>query len=151
GTICSSLASPPSTVAAESAWPSASSWPNHSVLISTCRAAHHRAACLCSVCQPMFVVHRQRQSPSRPGFRRSAVFSFHFHPMTSPFVFGRRSHFGAILLLWSFSLYLPAATPSPIWRWSNPSPHGNNIVEMISTNGFAVQVCDRGQLYSSVD
>ena len=71
--------------------------------------------------------------------------------MTSPFVFGRRSHFGAILLLWSFSLYLPAATPSPIWRWSNPSPHGNNIVEMISTNGFAVQVCDRGQLYSSVD
>src|SRR5215470_10395887 len=37
------------------------------------------------------------------------------------------------------------------WRWSNPSPHGNNIVEMIETNGVVVQVCDHGQIYSSVD
>jgi hypothetical protein len=26
------------------------------------------------------------------------------------------------------------------WRWSNPSPHGNNIVDLISTNGVAIQV-----------
>jgi hypothetical protein len=37
------------------------------------------------------------------------------------------------------------------WRWSNPAPHGNNIVDMLSTNGVVIQVCDRGQIYSSVD
>ncbi|MCI0539574.1 MAG: hypothetical protein L0Z50_30560 [Verrucomicrobiales bacterium] len=40
---------------------------------------------------------------------------------------------------------------APSWRWSNPWPHGNNIVDMIETNGVVIQVCDRGQIYSSVD
>ena len=52
--------------------------------------------------------------------------------------------------------------PSPVvgaisiplrWRWSNPRPHGNNVVDMAysDTLGLAVQVAERGQLYTSVD
>jgi hypothetical protein len=39
------------------------------------------------------------------------------------------------------------------WRWSNPRPHGNNVVDMAysDTLGLAVQVAERGQLYTSVD
>ncbi len=39
------------------------------------------------------------------------------------------------------------------WRWSNPRPHGNNVVDMAysSTLGLAVQVAEYGQLYTSVD
>ena len=37
------------------------------------------------------------------------------------------------------------------WRWSNPRPHGNNIVDMAysPTLGLGVQVAERGQLYTS--
>jgi hypothetical protein len=46
----------------------------------------------------------------------------------------------------------PLAAASPLnWRWSNPSPHGNNIVDMISTNGIVLQVCERGRIYASSD
>jgi signal transduction histidine kinase len=39
------------------------------------------------------------------------------------------------------------------WRWSNPSPHGNNIVDMAYSQeqGLAVQVTERGGVYSSRD
>ena len=37
------------------------------------------------------------------------------------------------------------------WRWSNPLPHGNNVVDMASRNGLVVQVAELGQLYTSPD
>ncbi len=39
------------------------------------------------------------------------------------------------------------------WRWSNPRPHGNNVVDMAYSPllGLGVQVAERGQLYSSDD
>jgi hypothetical protein len=46
---------------------------------------------------------------------------------------------------------LTAATLPLAWRWSNPYPHGNNIIDMAYGNGLAVQVAERGQIYTSVD
>jgi hypothetical protein len=37
------------------------------------------------------------------------------------------------------------------WRWSNPSPHGNNVVDMAYENGVAVQVAEKGQIYTTED
>src|SRR2546430_399683 len=39
------------------------------------------------------------------------------------------------------------------WRWSNPRPHGNNIVDMAYSpaSGLGVQVAERGQIYTSDD
>ncbi len=39
------------------------------------------------------------------------------------------------------------------WRWSNPKPHGGNIVDVAFSSllGMAVQVAERGQIYSSYD
>jgi hypothetical protein len=53
-----------------------------------------------------------------------------------------------------FSLSLASAVQFPLrWRWSNPSPHGANIVEVAySTSlGLAVQVAERGQIFTSSD
>lgn len=36
------------------------------------------------------------------------------------------------------------------WRWSNPLPHGNNIVDMTWNGQTAVQVGDLGQIYSGL-
>ncbi len=33
------------------------------------------------------------------------------------------------------------------WRWSNPLPHGNNVMDMLYTEAFTVQVGDAGALY----
>ena len=40
---------------------------------------------------------------------------------------------------------------SPTWRWSNPTPHGANIVNMAYENGLYVQVGERGQIFTSED
>jgi hypothetical protein len=37
------------------------------------------------------------------------------------------------------------------WRWSNPFPHGNNIIDMAHASGLAIQVAERGQIYTSGD
>jgi hypothetical protein len=58
----------------------------------------------------------------------------------------------AVLLAWPAPAF--AAVTFPLrWRWSNPRPHGNNVVDMAysDTLGLAVQVAERGQLYTSVD
>ncbi len=47
---------------------------------------------------------------------------------------------------------LPSAQGSQLpllWRWSNPTPHGNNIADLAVTNGFHIQVADHGQIYTS--
>ncbi len=33
------------------------------------------------------------------------------------------------------------------WRWSNPRPHGNNVLDMYVSEALSVQVGDRGALY----
>jgi len=37
------------------------------------------------------------------------------------------------------------------WSWSNPQPHGNNIVGMAWNGNFGVQVCEMGRVYTSSD
>src|SRR6266481_3905210 len=48
---------------------------------------------------------------------------------------------------------LSAVTYPLRWRWSNPAPHGNNIINMVYSpfSGRAVQVTERGQIYTSED
>ena len=46
----------------------------------------------------------------------------------------------------------PAERTAPLtWRWSNPTPHGANIVDVAHVNGLAVQVGERGQIFTSTD
>ena len=65
----------------------------------------------------------------------------------------QRAYFGSLLasVCGFLSFDLAAANPSLTWRWSNPRPHGNNIIDMAYLDGLAIQVCDRGQLYASTD
>jgi len=45
-----------------------------------------------------------------------------------------------------------ASAGSPFrWRWSNPAPHGGNVFDMAYGLGLTVQVCERGQIYTSED
>jgi hypothetical protein len=37
------------------------------------------------------------------------------------------------------------------WRYSNPKPHGNNIIDMLLRDGTVWQVGDRGRIYTSED
>src|SRR5208283_4509562 len=37
------------------------------------------------------------------------------------------------------------------WRWSNPTPHGNDIFGMAWNGYLSVQVCDNGQVYTGTD
>lgn len=37
------------------------------------------------------------------------------------------------------------------WHWSNPQPHGNDIVGMAWNGTLGVQVCELGQVYTSPD
>jgi len=48
---------------------------------------------------------------------------------------------------------LLAASPSSgmTWRWSNPTPHGNDILDMAWNGYLSVQVCDNGQVYTGSD
>ncbi|WP_372846477.1 hypothetical protein, partial [Pontiella sp.] len=46
---------------------------------------------------------------------------------------------------------MPARSFSAIradrWRWSNPAPHGNNVLDMKVSSDIAVQVGDAGALH----
>jgi hypothetical protein len=39
----------------------------------------------------------------------------------------------------------------PVWRWSNPAPHGANVYDMACIGGTYVQVCECGQIFTSAD
>ena len=39
----------------------------------------------------------------------------------------------------------------PIWRWSNPTPHGANVYDMAYIGGTYVQVGECGQVFTSQD
>lgn len=61
------------------------------------------------------------------------------------------------LLRWLLSLVLAVgmtavAAELPLrWRWSNPTPHGNNLNDLAVRSGFHVAVGDRGHVYASED
>lgn len=52
---------------------------------------------------------------------------------------------GCVVLAVSFGMAHGSALT---WRWSNPLPHGNNIVDMTWDGNVSVQVSDLGQLYT---
>lgn len=56
----------------------------------------------------------------------------------------------ALLLAW-FAAAAPLLAAAPVWHFSNPTPHGNNILEMAFHSGLYWQIGDRGQLYTSDD
>ena len=53
------------------------------------------------------------------------------------------------MLLW-LSANPSFSAPSLTWRWSNPLPHGNNIVDMSWNGTTAIQVTDLGQIYTGL-
>lgn len=59
-----------------------------------------------------------------------------------------------IIVLLLLSLASASAVTYPLrWRWSNPRPHGGNVVDMAwsAQAGLAVQVAERGQIFTSSD
>jgi photosystem II stability/assembly factor-like uncharacterized protein len=69
----------------------------------------------------------------------------------------RRQHTNADRIAWLIaSLFVAGAgwaglASEPTWLWSNPSPHGNNIIDLVYRDGFYIQVADSGQVYLSYD
>lgn len=62
----------------------------------------------------------------------------------------------SIFVVWClvFGVYPSAAADFPLrWRWSNPQPHGGNVVDMAYAPllGLGIQVAERGQIYTSSD
>ncbi|HEY1169814.1 MAG TPA: hypothetical protein VGH19_00465 [Verrucomicrobiae bacterium] len=53
------------------------------------------------------------------------------------------------ICLWLTGLSNTAAQTS--WRWSNPQPHGANVVDMTEKLGVKIQVGESGQLFASDD
>jgi hypothetical protein len=55
------------------------------------------------------------------------------------------------------AMFCAAAQTAPVsaqtlaWSWSNPLPHGNDVVGMAWNGTLGVQVCDCGQIYTSPD
>ncbi len=45
----------------------------------------------------------------------------------------------------------PALLAQTAWRWSNPQPHGANVVDMTEKLGVKIQVGEAGQLFASED
>jgi len=60
-----------------------------------------------------------------------------------------RSSLGWVLTLAALAGAHPCSALT--WRWSNPLPHGNNIVDMTWNGETAVQVTDMGQIYTGLD
>jgi hypothetical protein len=56
-----------------------------------------------------------------------------------------------VLVFASITSQLEAVTFPLRWRWSNPTPHGANIIDMAFKDGLAVQVAERGQIFTSDD
>ncbi len=54
-----------------------------------------------------------------------------------------------VFLLWAGPLF--TLTAQTTWRWSNPQPHGANVVDMTEKLGVKIQVGEAGQLFASED
>jgi hypothetical protein len=57
------------------------------------------------------------------------------------------------VILWLSAVHLEAVHFPLRWRWSNPQPHGNNIIGLAYSPSLSlgIQVAERGQIYSSDD
>ena len=55
------------------------------------------------------------------------------------------------LLLALLGLVASSDAVAMTWHWSNPDPHGNNIIDLATQDGLFVEACDTGQLYISYD
>jgi hypothetical protein len=62
--------------------------------------------------------------------------------------FGRRVVIGLLCVL---AMVWPCGAQSLSWSWSNPLPHGNDVVGMAWNGTLGVQVCEAGQIYTSPD
>jgi len=49
------------------------------------------------------------------------------------------------------ALTVPCSAQNLSWSWSNPQPHGNDIVGMAWNGTLGVQVCELGRVYTSPD
>jgi len=49
------------------------------------------------------------------------------------------------------SIWLSLSASAQTWRWSNPLPHGANVVDMTEKLGVKIQVGESGQLFASDD
>ena len=56
-----------------------------------------------------------------------------------------------IVLLFLFTELASAVTLPPLWRWSNPTPHGANVVDQAANSDLIVQIGERGQIFLSDD
>ncbi len=56
-----------------------------------------------------------------------------------------------VIVLFNSLSSLHAVLLPPLWRWSNPTPHGASIVDMAYAGGTYVQVGERGQIFTSDD
>lgn len=67
----------------------------------------------------------------------------------------RSLHWNFLLLLLCLGSAFQTAAGSlslpPLWRWSNPAPHGANIVDQATVGPLTVQVGERGQIFLSDD
>jgi len=54
--------------------------------------------------------------------------------------------FAAMLMMFACVRTLAEVHPER-WRWANPLPHGNNVMDMLVTTELAVQVGDGGSVY----
>src|SRR5947209_7478023 len=59
----------------------------------------------------------------------------------------------ALHLLWLIPIAsMLTASAAPLWRFSNPKPHGNNILDLgLDASGNYWEIGDRGRLYISPD
>lgn len=90
-------------------------------------------------------------SPTRSLRPTSSWFGLRRSESSAPSVFGFRfSDFYPVALA-ALCLFTSGGLRAQNWRWSNPWPHGNNVVGLASQNGLTIQACDFGQLYVSAD
>jgi hypothetical protein len=56
-----------------------------------------------------------------------------------------------LVMCFSAAPVLTCSAQNLAWSWSNPQPHGNDIVDMAWNGTLGVQVCELGQVYTSPD
>jgi len=65
--------------------------------------------------------------------------------------FGRKRLSPAAVWVLALAGVLAAVScPALTWRWSNPLPHGNNVVDMTWNGVTSVQVAELGQIYTGL-
>ena len=72
-------------------------------------------------------------------------------PVTRPAYTPRPLSTTRALLLLIAALLIPGESPALTWRWSNPTPHGNDVYGMAWNGYLSVQVGDNGQVYTGTD